>query len=534
MITELPLYNEILILSIDFIGIWLAFIAYKHIPKKKLSKIFLGNIFLMFVWVNFAYLARLIGRQQVYWALICLKIAWFATPLLFVFLYFLVVYYLNKEKEYRFLNKIILLAGGGTALITGFTGLVINKIKFVNGDLSILYGKGMLPFLGIVFLFMCAPLYLLFKEYVKSSPRAKIKIEYLLVGIFIFYLANIIFNITFPILLDIAHLYWIGDYSAIVLVSFIAYAIIKQELFGIKVVLTTVLVGLIGILLLIDALVFTEELLFRFIKGGVLIIFLFFGYLLIRSILREIYYREELRKAYEKLKKLDQAKSRFLSMASHQLRTPLTVIKGYISMILEGVYGEINKTVKEKLKRSYQSNERLTTLVRDLLNVSRIEAGKIEMKFEKVNLESLISVLIKELSIQAEKKRVFLKFERPDKKLPEISLDKEKITQVILNIIDNAIKYTEKGGVTVKIKKPISKKVQIIISDTGVGMTEEDIDSLFDIFTRGSVKTSLTTEGIGLGLYIAKRFIEIQKGKIWAESEGKGKGSTFYIELPIN
>jgi len=144
-----------------------------------------------------------------------------------------------------------------------------------------------------------------------------------------------------------------------------------------------------------------------------------------------------------------------------------------------------------------------------------------------------MTFLIKELSIQAEKKRLFLKFEKPEKKLPEVSLDKEKITQVILNIIDNAIKYTKKGGVTVKIKKPNHKKVQIIISDTGMGMTEEDIDSLFDIFTRGSVKTSLTTEGIGLGLYIAKRFIEMQKGKIWAESKGKGKGSTFYIELPI-
>ncbi len=485
------------------------------------------------MWVNFAYLARLIGHQQIYWSLICLKIAWFATPLLFVFLYFLVVYYLNKEKEYQFLNRVILLAGAGSALITAFTGLIINKIKFVNGDLSVVYGKGMIPFLGIIFLFMCAPLYLLFKEYVKSSPKAKTKIEYLLVGIFIFYLANIIFNITFPIILDIAHLYWIGDYSAIVLVGFIAYAIIKQELFGIKVILTTVLVGSIGVLLLLDALVFTEKLSFQLIKGGTLIVFLFFGYLLIRSILREIYYREELRKAYKKLKKLDQAKSRFLSMASHQLRAPLTVIKGYISMILEGVYGEIDETVKEKLKRTYQSNERLTKLVSDLLNVSRIEAGKIEMKFEKVNLESLISVLIKELSIQAKKKGLFLKFEKPKKELPEILLDKEKITQAVLNIIDNAIKYTEKGGVTVKIKKLNHKKVQIIISDTGMGMTKEDISSLFEIFTRGTVKASSAAEGIGLGLYIAKRFIEMQKGKIWAESKGKGKGSVFYIELPI-
>ncbi|MBL7156500.1 MAG: HAMP domain-containing histidine kinase, partial [Candidatus Pacebacteria bacterium] len=307
----------------------------------------------------------------------------------------------------------------------------------------------------------------------------------------------------------------------------------------IKVVLTGLLVGLITILLLLDALVFTENFTFRIIKMGVLLIFLYFGFLLINSVLQEIKRRQEiekmsfkLEKAYQELKKLDVAKTEFISIASHQLRTPLTVIKGYISMMLEGSYGKMPIKTKGPMKNVYKSNERLIKLVNDMLTVSKVEMGKIEVEFKKTDIKNVISDLVNDLKLKVKEKNLYLNFEKPKKQLPKILIDADKIGQVILNILDNAIRYTDEGGITLKIEK-LKTKVRIIISDTGSGMTKKEISRLFKSFTRGVAGTKLWTEGAGLGLYIAKKYIDLHKGKIWVESKGEGKGSTFFIELLI-
>lgn len=240
---------------------------------------------------------------------------------------------------------------------------------------------------------------------------------------------------------------------------------------------------------------------------------------------------KKIRKSYEKLEKLDKTKSEFVSIASHQLRTPLTAIKGYISMILEGIYGKLPEKLEKPLKNIYASNERLIRLVNDLLNLSRIETGKTELNLEKVALDKVVANVIEELESMAKKKGIYLKIEEFEK-IPNIMIDENKIRQVIMNIIDNAIRYTNKGGITVKIQN-LKTKIQIIISDTGEGMTKEEITYLFGSFSRGTAGTKSWTEGIGLGLYVAKNFIKLHNGKIQAESPGKGKGSTFYIEIPI-
>jgi len=193
---------------------------------------------------------------------------------------------------------------------------------------------------------------------------------------------------------------------------------------------------------------------------------------------------KELKEAYEKLKNLDRAKSEFISIASHQLRTPLAAIKGYISMFLEGTYGKLSEKIKEPMENVYKSNERLIKLVNDLLNVSRIETGKIKLELQKTSIEDVISNIINELKIEAEKKNIYLKWQEPKKPLPEILVDRDKIRQVILNLIDNAIRYTNKGGIRI-IYQTANKKCQIIIADTGEGMTREEILHLFESFSRG-------------------------------------------------
>ena len=237
-----------------------------------------------------------------------------------------------------------------------------------------------------------------------------------------------------------------------------------------------------------------------------------------------------LREANIKLEQLDKAKSEFISIASHQLRTPLSIIKGYISMLLEGSWGETNPEEKKHLEMVYQSNERLIKLIEDLLILSRIEAGRLEFDWQMISLEGLAESVVEELKPLADKKGLYLRYEKPAKPLPKVKADPLKIRQVIMNLIDNAIHYTEKGGAVVRLKSE-KDKVIFSIQDTGIGISQKEKATLFEKFSRGKDVSKLHTEGTGLGLYLAAKLVGAHSGRIWVESEGEGKGSMFCFEL---
>ena len=241
---------------------------------------------------------------------------------------------------------------------------------------------------------------------------------------------------------------------------------------------------------------------------------------------------EELVKANEQLKQLDQAKSDFISIASHQLRTPLTVVKGYVSMILERNFGEVGEKQVGPLEKVYESNERLIQLVENLLNVSRIESGRLQFSFKEYQLEDMVDSVVEELSSYAKKKNLNLVWNRPASPLPKVYIDEEKVRQVVMNLTDNSIKYTQKGTVSVSLKQ-VGDDLQFCVSDSGMGILASDLPNLFKKFSRGTGTSLVHTEGTGLGLYVARQMIEAHKGKTWAESEGEYKGSKFFFTLPI-
>lgn len=241
---------------------------------------------------------------------------------------------------------------------------------------------------------------------------------------------------------------------------------------------------------------------------------------------------KELTSANSRLRELDATKSEFVSIASHQLRTPLTAMKGYLSLVLEGTYGPLARKMQKPIQNVYDSNQRLIHLVNDLLSLSRIESGKMRLELEPTNIQEVVQSVIEELQVKAKQKNLKLIFKDPQTPLPAISVDEEKIRNVILNLIDNSIRYTEQGSVTASIEQA-GKMARITIQDTGEGMEQEEIEKLFESFSRGQAGKKLSTEGIGLGLYIARQFVEMHKGKVWAESAGENKGSTFHIDLPV-
>ncbi|KKS26204.1 MAG: Signal transduction histidine kinase [Parcubacteria group bacterium GW2011_GWA2_42_11] len=237
-----------------------------------------------------------------------------------------------------------------------------------------------------------------------------------------------------------------------------------------------------------------------------------------------------LRQANEDLQKLDKAKSDFISIASHQLRTPLSIVKGYVSMILEGSYGAVAPPAREKLENIYESNERLNRLVDDLLDLSHMEGGKMKFDFAKVDFSAMAQSVAGELRPQAEKKNLKLIFESAKDNF-FVKADEGKLRQVVFNLVDNAIKYTNEGNVTVSLGI-IGEKIRLAVKDTGIGISRQDLENLFQKFIRGTNASHYHTEGVGIGLYVAKKMIEEHHGRVWAESDGDKQGSQFYIELP--
>src|SRR3989344_2625803 len=235
---------------------------------------------------------------------------------------------------------------------------------------------------------------------------------------------------------------------------------------------------------------------------------------------------EQLKSANEKLTELDHLKDEFVSLASHELRTPMTAIKGSLSTILDGYAGDISKESRDFLTSAYNENDRLIRLVNNLLNISRIEAGRFTFTVTPIDLDKMATEVVNNLQMAAKEKNMYLRFEK-DGPLPKVRGDEDKVKEVFINLIGNALKFTWTGGVTVTIEQK-DTELEVRVSDTGPGITKEDQDLLFKKFSQARQGYTKQTGGTGLGLYISKQIIEGLGGKIWLESE-VGKGSTFYF-----
>lgn len=241
---------------------------------------------------------------------------------------------------------------------------------------------------------------------------------------------------------------------------------------------------------------------------------------------------EKLKVANEQLKALDKARAEFISIASHQLRTPPATIKWYLGAILSGDFGVLSDDLKAAISRTNVTNEAQIATIDDLLNASRIERGKLEFFFEENPLEPVVATLVEQMVPLAALKKLELQYVKPSTVFPNILMDKEKIRQVINNMIDNAIKYSKTGVVKVGLKQ-VDDNLVVSVTDNGKGISTDELKTLFQKYSRGHDSVTHAT-GLGLGMYVAKVIVEQHNGKIWAESPGVRLGSTFYFSLPIH
>jgi signal transduction histidine kinase len=242
---------------------------------------------------------------------------------------------------------------------------------------------------------------------------------------------------------------------------------------------------------------------------------------------------DELRTANTQLKELDRLKNDFVSIASHELRTPMTAIRSYVWLALNRSDMELTEKMKKYLMRTLTSTERLISLVNDMLNISRIESKKIEIIPESFDLFTLIDDVIAEVGPKAEEKK--LKVQIIKTMLPQVFADQDKVHQILLNLLGNAMKFTPVEGVVRVSFFNDGKTIQISVKDSGVGIGKDDLGKLFQKFGRldSSYVAAATSGGTGLGLFICKSLVELMGGRIWAESEGLNKGATFSFTLPI-
>lgn len=229
---------------------------------------------------------------------------------------------------------------------------------------------------------------------------------------------------------------------------------------------------------------------------------------------------------------IDRAKTEFVSVASHQLRTPLAAIKWFLELLMDGEAGKITKEQSDFLSQISESTERMIELVNSLLNVSRIESGRITIQPKMTNMIELAEKTISEVQPIFKRRNQIFKFVKPDESLPEIKIDPKLIFEVITNLFSNAAKYTpENGTITLEIKKS-DTEIIFKVEDTGYGIPTDQQFKIFQKFFRGENIIRHASEGTGLGLYIVKAIVESSGGRIWFESQ-ENKGTKFYFSLPL-
>lgn len=238
---------------------------------------------------------------------------------------------------------------------------------------------------------------------------------------------------------------------------------------------------------------------------------------------------ESLEKADKEHKEIDEAKTRLLSISSHELRSPMTPIKAQLQMLIENYFGDLNEKQKDSLKVILKNTNRLDKIIKDFLDISRIEAARLKFNFEKTSIKKEIEKAIEDVRDYLPEKNIKVKSDIP--KIPQIELDTERFEQVLRNLLENAKKFSPENSEIIVKAKEKEKDVLVSVKDFGAGIKKEHIKKLFNSFYQEEGTIYRKYGGVGLGLAICKGIIESQKGKIWVESE-KNKGSTFFFTIP--
>ncbi|MEK7560434.1 MAG: ATP-binding protein [Patescibacteria group bacterium] len=488
-----------------------------------------------YIIVNFLSLhpPRQTPDDQLFWIRAVMFVTSFIGPILVLLVHTFPGHRITMRRRFIALLLFLMIASAAASLMP----FVFQSIHYPEGEPIPVPGPGMpVFFLDFIGLFILSFIILILKHR-RAQGEEKMKLRHLLAGVIASFSLMGISTVIFVVILRTSAFVFLGPIFPVILITFIAYAIVKHNLFSIQIFATQMFVSVLAIVL------FTK--IFSFISPTQATIdsFIFFltsvfGYMLIRSVRKEVTQRRELERMTQELAKsnhalqqIDRTKSEFISIASHQLRAPLTIIKGYISLLRDGTIKPAAKKGKEAMERVASSTEQMVGLINSLLNLSRIESGKIRYEMTPGDLGGIVQKLVDAFGPRAAEKHLALRYNKQGA-VPSTVFDADKMREVVTNLLDNAVKYTPEGEITVMLEARAGR-IRLSVQDNGIGMSANDTAQAFEKFARSESARRVDPGGMGIGLYFVRRVMEDHDGTARAESKGPGKGSTFTIELPI-
>lgn len=526
-------------LTIAAIGM-LGFIVYFNNRESATNKAFLAFSLVSVVWGILNFASYQVSSPEVslwLWRLVIFSAVWFC----FGIFHLATVFPKPQVSQTRVYRFILIPLVALSSLMT-LTPLVFAQLTSIPapGVVPVIENGPLIPVFGLtVALLVLGAVYRFVKKMRKATGALRQQYFLIMLGTFVTFALLIVFNYVLPTNFRIFAFIPFGAVFIFPFIAANAYAIYEYRLFNVKVIATQLLAFLLTVVTLLQVF-FSAELLEVVFRVSTFVLVLVASIFLVQSVMREVEQREEIERlaenlkvANEKLKELDKLKSQFLSIASHDLRAPLTIVRNFISLLLDGTYGTLTPAAKEGLHQVFDRATDMTKSVDTYLNVSRIEQGSMKYDFIEIELLPLVQNAVNAFRQNAEKKSLAISFTfSPDLKGAKAKLDVAKINEVLNNLLDNSIKYTLKGSLDISAVRQ-GNIARLIFKDTGVGMSKETIGKLFQLFSTGEASKKVNTSSTGVGLYITKAHVLAHGGKIWAESEGEGRGSTFILELPL-
>jgi signal transduction histidine kinase len=555
-------FHKLAIVVIDTIALWLVILVVSNSEKKKEKLLFVLMTLGMILWVNFAYLARIV--DSVDFSILFLKIAWFVTPPFFLFIYYFSLSILKVGGKYKGLtivNSVITIIS--SILVLG--DYVIDNRKIVEGSLAIEYGNAMWPFMAGVAVLMFSVIFLILKHWKDLGDEERSGARPYIIGLVFFYILNLVFNISLPIFTQITRYYFFGDYSTIILTILVAYSVFRYKFLGVKVLLSSFLLSVLGMMLLIDILALSVDPRDRILKIVIFSIFVFVGFLLQKSIIREAEQKKQierinkqLKQSQQKYKNLSREQKDIIDVMGHEIRTPLTAIVQELNLIEKVVLPEKEEIMKahkdygdgdlaNKLELVFEAVETIdiastqaVSLVNNMLETARLDKNRFELNYSEFDLKEIVQNAVRVMEKTADENIDFSVNIENDSKDFMVKADKTRIEEAVSALLSNAIKYRDPNKDTTKIIVNLAIKggqAIVEIKDNGIGIAKEDIAKLGKKFLRLDPKLHGNLKrpgGTGLGLFVVKGIMNHHGGELEITSEGLHKGSSFKLRFPTD
>lgn len=529
----------VVIITIGAVNVFLGLLVYLKERSNPLNRQFLVFILSVSTWI--AGLLVVFTVQDETAALYGLRLAFAGAFLIaFTISHFAVIFPRRLFLIPFGLIPFLYVLAGIAVIFILTTDVLVKGVKLFPLGYQAFYGA-LYPLFTVYFIALfLGTIAVIFYKYLRADQYTRPQLRFFLIGVATSATMATTTNLIIPLITGLSSYSQYGPVAITPFVVLTAYAVVRHNLLEVKVIAAELFTFAMIFVLFIRLLLSQnrEDLVFN---GAMFLAISVLGNLLIRAVTKEVRSREkiaklarELQVSNEELKKLDEAKSEFISIASHQLRAPLAIIKGYISLALEGTLGTISDQAKDALGKVTTSANQLVKLIGDLLNLSRIEAGKIKYVFTPTDAAKMLKGIVGEFQNAAAAKNKKLELESTVDAL-FLKLDPDKMREVFINLIDNGLKYA-RSKVTVSLEGALmegKQALRLAVRDDGMGIAPQDLGKLFIKFSRTNEAQKNDPNGLGIGLYFAKRVVEDHGGKVWAESEGLEKGSTFIVELPV-